>query len=649
MPDVLDERTVNVESNRSEGTNPGEWWRQVRGDLDQRMEALMVARLQPLRQEMQQFQSLLQGLEERIERASQPVWQEMEEAWRSMEGAFTSAREKQAEAHRTELGAAVESAVEEERKVAQARLAETEERLRSSREVLGRTLRSLEEGSRQPDLPKAAEGKEGSKVELDSIQRAIESISLQSSQQEALLQLIDQVTRYAPRSIFFVVRAGNVIGWRVRGFENGLTDGTVASLRGSVEIGSILGEALRTQRAVAVDHPSTDQMEMVLGAYASPIPTRAVALPLVVREKAVAVLYVDAATPETEERIDQGAIELLLRVASLVIELLSIRKQLVPAAPKSSIPAPPERLPAESSRIEESVATPAVTAEPTPPIDRVETASPEMAVLATSLSSEVPKKREDLSSVPSEGTPAWVAEAPATIEPPDQSDESARDNQENQDNYDNQDIRAEPDGEIEKAETAVEDESAARDKASPPPFSMSPEMGRITREIPAGEIPFFTDEPTETEKSDEEVRVRFPFAPSQASTRNETDSWDRGRSPGMEPVPVLNRPLVEPMAGSSPATDETEQRAHNDARRFARLLVSEIKLYNASKVQEGRRNLDLYERLAEEIDRSRQVYDKRVSPEVAMEIDYYHEELVQTLAEGDPAKLGVSYPGPALR
>jgi hypothetical protein len=103
------------------------------------------------------------------------------------------------------------------------------------------------------------------------------------------------------------------------------------------------------------------------------------------------------------------------------------------------------------------------------------------------------------------------------------------------------------------------------------------------------------------------------------------------------------------LAGSSPAQDEIEQRAHNDARRFARLLVSEIKLYNTSKVQEGRRNLDLYDRLAEEIDRSRQVYDKRVSAEVAMEVDYYHEELVQTLAEGDPAKLGASYPGPALR
>ena len=93
---------------------------------------------------------------------------------------------------------------------------------------------------------------------------------------------------------------------------------------------------------------------------------------------------------------------------------------------------------------------------------------------------------------------------------------------------------------------------------------------------------------------------------------------------------------------------EEERRLHNDARRFARLLVSEIKLYNENKVKEGRSNADLYDRLREDIDRSRQMYDKRVSPPVAARHDYFHQELVNLLAEGDPAKLGQSYPGAAL-
>jgi hypothetical protein len=90
---------------------------------------------------------------------------------------------------------------------------------------------------------------------------------------------------------------------------------------------------------------------------------------------------------------------------------------------------------------------------------------------------------------------------------------------------------------------------------------------------------------------------------------------------------------------------EEERRLHNDARRFARLLVSEIKLYNEQKVNEGRSQGDLYARLREYIDRSREMYDKRVRPEVAQRYDYFHHEMVATLAEGDESKLGSAYPG----
>lgn len=91
--------------------------------------------------------------------------------------------------------------------------------------------------------------------------------------------------------------------------------------------------------------------------------------------------------------------------------------------------------------------------------------------------------------------------------------------------------------------------------------------------------------------------------------------------------------------------DDEERRLHNDARRFARLLISEIKLYNEQKVAEGRAEKDLYDRLREYIDRSREMYDKRVKAEVAARYDYFHGELVNMLAEGDVSKLGSNYPG----
>jgi molecular chaperone GrpE (heat shock protein) len=117
-------------------------------------------------------------------------------------------------------------------------------------------------------------------------------------------------------------------------------------------------------------------------------------------------------------------------------------------------------------------------------------------------------------------------------------------------------------------------------------------------------------------------------------------------APPIEPPrPADNAPSFAPR---SAAEMSEEEKAHNDARRFARLLVSEIKLYNEQKVAEGRRNNDLYDRLKEDIDRSRQMYEKRVTSSVAAKFDYFYDELVNTLAEGDAARLGSDYPGPSV-
>ena len=75
--------------------------------------------------------------------------------------------------------------------------------------------------------------------------------------------------------------------------------------------------------------------------------------------------------------------------------------------------------------------------------------------------------------------------------------------------------------------------------------------------------------------------------------------------------------------------------------------MEEILLYERLKLTQGRRNYDIYSRLKEIIDRSRQIYEKQVPPEVTAKFDYFYEELVNTLAEGDPAKLGPKYPGPS--
>jgi hypothetical protein len=88
------------------------------------------------------------------------------------------------------------------------------------------------------------------------------------------------------------------------------------------------------------------------------------------------------------------------------------------------------------------------------------------------------------------------------------------------------------------------------------------------------------------------------------------------------------------------ALSAEDQKAHEEAKRFARLVVSEIKLYNESKVSEGRRNKDLYERLKEDIERGRQMYQDRVSAPVRDATNYFYDELVRILAGGDASALG---------
>jgi hypothetical protein len=99
-------------------------------------------------------------------------------------------------------------------------------------------------------------------------------------------------------------------------------------------------------------------------------------------------------------------------------------------------------------------------------------------------------------------------------------------------------------------------------------------------------------------------------------------------------------PQADPAAAASPALKEDE--VHSKARRFAKLLVEEIKLYNQQKVQEGRSNRDLYDRLKEDIDKSKATYERRYGQTVT-DVDYFSQELVRILADNDRAALGANF------
>jgi hypothetical protein len=101
---------------------------------------------------------------------------------------------------------------------------------------------------------------------------------------------------------------------------------------------------------------------------------------------------------------------------------------------------------------------------------------------------------------------------------------------------------------------------------------------------------------------------------------------------------------VPPPAENLDALDPETRKKHEEAQRFARLLVSEIKLYNEAKVKQGQKSRDLYDLLRDDIERSRQLYRERVAENIRVSTNYFNDELVRILAEGDEGAMGQPLP-----
>jgi hypothetical protein len=124
----------------------------------------------------------------------------------------------------------------------------------------------------------------------------------------------------------------------------------------------------------------------------------------------------------------------------------------------------------------------------------------------------------------------------------------------------------------------------------------------------------------------------------------------------IEEIPTPAASAVRPSV-AKPSNNESwrgepippeDAKLYSEAKRCARLVVTEIRMYNEQKVVEGRRNGDLYARLKQEIDRGREWYEKRVPVKVRAKVDYFHDYLVEILGEKNGAILGKDYPGPKI-
>lgn len=586
-----------------------------------------------------------EAAEQTREEAGQEFQAQLEKAKSEWE---VSAREANEMSFQKRLEQACAEAAVVARRESETQLEDLREQLEASRKALTLAVSSAQSASLQA-------------ANFDLLRSAVDDVDAQRTQSETLTSLVKRAGQFAPRIVFFVVKGGDAVGWKASGFENGLNDETVRLLTVPTANPTLLNEALMGFRTATGKSSSPGENSAVLGLYGSPAPERALAVPLVVRGKAAAVLYADSGT-QSESSINTAAIETLMRVASMGIELLPTRRGVEPprvapapaAAPQKPVsttypgdssatavapkpvkapesPAPPT--PIVKSKVEPPAVERPEPVEPPSPISTLP--APEVVVDArTTDDLTMPSSvAESLREAEAQAPQPWQIESEPAIKPIGPIAKTLTDEPDPAPSFSPSSLTTEVPTTNDYGEVKEVREDLAESEP-PPPLKVSSPV--IEWKASAPTIPI--TKPRQTLDLPPE-----PVTPPVVEDRPAASAFNP--SPAFSPAPEPPRPLQNLVAVPAPAS-ETEQRAHNDARRFARLLVSEIKLYNAAKVNEGRRNFDLYERLKDEIDRSRKVYDKRVSPAVATRFDYFYDELVQTLAEGDPAKLGPACPGP---
>jgi len=473
---------------------------------------------------------------------------------------------------------------------------------------------------------------------FDLVRDAINEIASKTTQSTILQALVEQAAKFATRGAFFIVKNDHFVGWKVFGAE----DGAVRDVLFAASTDTVLSASIRSMsKATAAFGDHSDDL-VFLEALNFGCPSEMHAIPLTARGRGVAVLYADAGDHGS---LNVEALETLVRVAGLTVELLAASQAPAPAVQ----PAPPVEQPAPA--VEQAAAEVEQHAEET----YVEPAAEEAANEEASEQTEESFVEETApAEVPYVSEPEAVqAEVESFAPVQEEQVETVEEQVEAVSEYTGE-VTYELEQTVSYADEAAPVESPAEVETFAPVAEVPVVDEPVAKAEPVAEFEFNSNgsydashQEQAAEPAVEESPVPVVEAPAAVNANG-----------GVAEVATVAEPVVE-VAASEPKKSrfsdrnvdlpievpEGERRLHNDARRFARLLVSEIKLYNEQKVTEGRESNDLYERLKESIDRSREMYDKRVQPAVASKFDYFHYEVVNSLAEGQDTKLGSGYPG----
>ena len=493
-----------------------------------------------------------------------------------------------------------------------------------------------------------------SEAKYDLVRDAINDIASRRSQASILTALVEHASRFAARGAFFIVKNDNFVGWKAFG-AGSVSEDAVREVRFTTRCHSTLSEAVGLLSTVSTHFGAYSDDCSFLEPLGYGEPAEMYAIPLSARGRGVAVLYADKHSDGSGPNIE--ALETLVRVAGLTVELLAAQ----PAKPQAEMFERPEYKAEPAASYEpqgndaEAVSK-TETAEVSESVEEARESVSESAegeidqeteTAVEGVVSEVPEVTQEEPPVPAveyelettasayeteptapsyeiETTSSYVFESASTFEPVGEDIQPEEVNA----TVEVEEISAEPEvvEPVEEVQTSSEFEFV-----SDSPYDAS--VMAETAESAVPQVEFAAEEVSVVSNGNGYVHVAEPAAmPVQPEAVEATIQTAKPR--------LSDRNVDLPIEVA-----DDERKLHNDARRFARLLVSEIKLYNEQQVTQGREQCDLYDRLREAIDRSREMYEKRVKPAVASKFDYFHYELVNGLAEADAKKLGGNYPG----
>jgi hypothetical protein len=544
-------------------------------------------------------------------------------------------------------------------------------------------------------------------ISFSDLRDAIDEISSKDTQSEILKSLVNYAAEYTPRGAFFIVKNEHLVGWRVFGKEEQANPQSVREVFFPVASKTALGESIKTLAKIESSYGVYDDDSIYLNQLDFGHPENMYSIPLVARGRGVAVLYADAGTEGGT--VNSEALETLVRVAGLTVEVLASSKNAKnqeqeeeEAEIQSDVPETknvsdyrsetqsgyqPEIAKVEAPESYSFTDTAVSIEEEPPAVVEEESYSyqpdyqPEPVA---EVSSPVEEVQEDYFAPGNEAVEEVEEQDQSSggfdyqsVEPVATEETPVAGNSQTDYGEYSWDQSSEPVEEVQETNQFTSPYEEVLDDSTPsveefqtelsPTYEADSSVG-FSEDSQAEDNQFEYQSKDESTGYEVEAPVTDEYVENDYSAVEETTSFDTGyESPEEFSEPVeesvveeAEEETVEMEAPAPPApkprfgdrnvdlpieVTEDERRLHNDARRFARLLVSEIKLYNEQKVKEGRESADLYERLREAIDRSREMYDKRVQPPVAAKFDYFHYELVNTLAEGEEPKLGGSYPG----